>query len=172
MKQIYFILTDSGTLISKIVKTLMKDEFGHVSISLDKELTQMYSFARLNPYNAFYGGFIQEYVHEGTFKRFKNTKSKIIALDVTDWQYEKIEEIINNFKENKKQYKFNIIGLFAVYFNKKISRENYYYCAEFVKYISEEARLYLNLPDIVRPDHFKNIKGIDEIYNGLLREYC
>ena len=40
MKQIYFVMTDTGTILSKIVKHFMKDEYGHVSISLDKDLTK------------------------------------------------------------------------------------------------------------------------------------
>ena len=35
----------------------MKDEFSHVSISLDAQLNHMYSFGRLHPYNPFWGGF-------------------------------------------------------------------------------------------------------------------
>ena len=54
MKKIYIVLTHSGTALSKIIKGFTKDEFSHVSISLDKELNEMYSFGRLNPYNPFY----------------------------------------------------------------------------------------------------------------------
>ena len=81
MKQIYFILTNTGTVLSKIIKTYTKDEFTHVSIALDRNLQQMYSFGRLNPYNPFWGGFVHEYVDKGTFKRFINTKAKIFCLE-------------------------------------------------------------------------------------------
>ena len=62
MKKIYIVLTHSGTALSKIIKGFTKDEFSHVSISLDKELNEMYSFGRLNPYNPFWGGFVHEYI--------------------------------------------------------------------------------------------------------------
>ena len=62
MKKIYIVLTHSGTTLSKIIKGFTKDEFSHVSISLDKELNEMYSFGRLNPYNPFWGGFVHEYI--------------------------------------------------------------------------------------------------------------
>lgn len=38
MKKIYLILTHTGTILSKIIRTYTKDEFTHVSISLDNEL--------------------------------------------------------------------------------------------------------------------------------------
>ncbi len=58
MKKIYIVLTHTGTTLSKIIKTYTKDEFSHVSISLDLELKKMYSFGRLNPYNPFWDGFV------------------------------------------------------------------------------------------------------------------
>lgn len=35
MKKIYLILTHTGTNLSKLIKNYTKDEFSHVSISLD-----------------------------------------------------------------------------------------------------------------------------------------
>lgn len=53
MKQIYFVITHTGTILSKIIKWYTKEKFTHVSIALDFQLTRMYSFGRLNPYNPF-----------------------------------------------------------------------------------------------------------------------
>ena len=172
MKKIYFVLTNTGTALSKIVRHFMKDEYAHVSISLDKDLHKMYSFGRLNPYNPFYGGFVHEGVRKRTFRRFKNTKSSIIELEVTDEQYNKIDEMLKIFKRERRKFGFNIRGLFAVYFNKKIRKEKSFYCAEFVKYIAEEAGLELQLPELVRPEHFKKIPKSLVIYKGLLNDYC
>ena len=71
MKKIYIILTHTGTILSRIIRHWTKDEFSHISISLDKDLEEMYSFGRLNPYNAFVGGFVREGLDKGTFARFK-----------------------------------------------------------------------------------------------------
>ena len=171
MKQIYFILTNTGTVLSRIIRFFMKDEYAHVSISLDRNLTQMYSFGRLNPYNPFYGGFIHEYIDRGTFKRFSKTKAKIFVLNITEEQYSDLKSKILEFKRTTNKYKFNIIGLFAIYFNIKIQKENYFYCAEFVKYVTETANIDLKLPELVRPENFKNIEGSKAIYSGYLRKY-
>ena len=56
--KIYFILSYTGTILSRLVRIFTKDEFCHVSLSLDKNLTKMYSFGRINPYIAFIGGFV------------------------------------------------------------------------------------------------------------------
>ena len=169
MKKIYIVLTHTGTNLSKIIKGFMKDEFSHVSISLDAQLNHMYSFGRLHPYNPFWGGLVHEYVDKGTFKRFYKTKAKIYSLYVTENEYKIIKDTIK--KVEKGNYGFNVLGLFAVGFHKKIGKEHSFYCAEFVKYVLEKAQIDTNLPQIVRPENFKNMPGLQEVYTGLLRKY-
>ena len=106
MKEIYIVLTHTGTVLSKIVRAYTKKPFSHVSIALDKELQKMYSFGRLKPSNPFFAGFVHEYINKGTFKRFYNTTTKIYSLEVTEEQYEKMEEIINRMEKQKEKYKF------------------------------------------------------------------
>lgn len=171
MKKIYIVLTHTGTTLSKIIKSYTKDEFSHVSIALDNELQEMYSFGRLHPYNPFWGGFVHEYIDKGTYKRFYKTKAKVYSYEVTEEQYEKLKNNIKQIEINKEDYKFNIIGLFVVGFHKKIGKEKSFYCAEFVKYVIEKANINMELPTIIKPEDFKNLEGSQEIYNGLLRKY-
>ncbi len=131
----------------------------------------MYSFGRVNPYNPFIGGFIHEGVDKGTFKRFQKTTASIYSLEVNDEEYEKIQTTIRKFQEDEKTYKFNVIGLFAVALNLKIQKKDSFYCAEFVKYVLENAGIETNLPTIVRPDDFKNLENLKSEYKGVFREY-
>lgn len=170
MKKIYIILTYTGTILSQIVKVYTRREFSHVSISLDENLTKMYSFGRLNPYNPFSGGFVHERINQGTFKRFKNTKTKIYSLEVSEEKYKELEKLIKEMYNEKDSYKFNILGLIGILINHQVKRENYFYCAEFVKYVLEQSSI-IELPDLVKPEDFEKIYGLDEIYKGLLREY-
>lgn len=170
MKKIYIILTYTGTILSKIVKIYTRREYSHVSISLNEDLTKMYSFGRINPYNPFSGGFVHEEIDKGTFKRFKKTKTKIYSLEISEEQYEKLESVIEQMQAKKNLYKFNVIGLLGIMLNVKIKREKYFYCAEFVKYVLEQSQV-LELPDLVKPEDFEKVSGISEIYRGVLREY-
>lgn len=172
MKKIYFILTYTGTVLSKVIKFTTKDEFSHVSISLDHDLKQMYSFGRLNPYNPFFGGFVHESPLNGTFKRFENTTiSKIYALNITDDQYEILKEKLELMCKHNKIYKFNILGLIGAKFRYKIKRKNSYYCAEFIKDIMDESYIKNNLPKVAKPDDFKNIENINLCYSGMLKDF-
>ena len=171
MKKIYLVLSYTGTLLSRIVKVWTRKEFSHISISLDENLEEMYSFGRRNAYNPFVGRFVHEYTDKGTFKRFKNTKCAIYYLEIPDESFEIISNKIYEMYPNRDTYKFNLLGLLAVSINKKITRENYYYCAEFIKYLFELANIEQNLPYIIKPEDFKNIDGVTEIYSGYLRNY-
>ena len=172
MKKIYIVLTHTGTILSNIIKKYTKHTYTHVSISLDKELNELYSFGRLNPYNAFLGGFVKEGINIGTFKRFKNTKTEIYELEVDDLQQEKIRNIINIMKSRKNRYKFNTLGLILVSINKKIIRKNTFYCAEFVRYLLKRAGIDVSMmPKIVRPEDLKKVKGLKLVYTGILKEY-
>lgn len=171
MEKIYIILTHTGTSLSKLIKSYTKDEFSHVSIALDRELKHMYSFGRLNPYNPFWAGFVHEFIDDGTFKRFYLTKTKIYSLEVTEQQYKKIQGAIQKIESEKDQYTFNILGLFAAGFHKKIVRKKSFYCAEFVKYVLEEAKVKTGLPEVAKPEDFKKIENLQEVYHGFLKKY-
>lgn len=170
-KNIYIVLTYTGTVLSKIIKYYTTAEYSHVSIALDKELEEIYSFGRLNPYNPFIGGFVKEGIERGTFKRFKNTKALVYAVPVTEEQYEIIENTIKHFKANKDEYKFNVVGLFAIGLNIRYTKENSFYCAEFVKHVIDKANLEFELPEMIKPDDFKALTDLEITYKGKLRNY-
>jgi len=171
VKKVYLVLTYTGTILAKIVRFYTKKEYSQVSIALDEQLNEMYSFGRLNPYNAFVGGFVHEYIDKGTFKRFYKTKATIYSIQITDEQYEKLIEIIHKFERKKELYSFNTIGLFAVALNKKWKKERSFYCAEFVKYALEHADIKVDLPEIVKPDDFTYIENLEKIYTGYMQKY-
>ena len=68
-------------------------------------------------------------------------------------------------------YKFNVLGLIYILFNKKIHRKNYFYCAEFIKYILKNANINIKLPDMPRPENFEELQNAKVIYTGILNKY-
>lgn len=171
MKHIYIVLTRTGTMLSRIIRGFTKDEYTHVSISLDKELYEMYSFGRLNPYNPFIGGFVHEYIDKGTFKRFKNTKALILQVEVTEEQYNKMRDIIKYVKKNKEKYTFNVTGMFLSAIKVKVRKRRSFYCAQFIKYLLDRAKVKNNIEDTVRPENFKEMPNLKIVYEGYLRKY-
>ena len=171
MKSIYLVMSQTGSVLSKTIKLISKKNYNHISISLNENLNYMYSFGRKKPYNPFIGRFVVESPDMGTFLRFKNTRCRVIKLDVTDLQYEMLCSNIYDMIENKDSYKYNILGLFLAAFNIHVSFNNKFYCSEFVKYIMDKSNIDVSiLPDITHPTDFMNLDN-SVLYEGLLRNY-
>ena len=54
-KQIYILLSHSGSILSKLINIYTRKSYTHVSLGLDKDLKELYSFGRLRPYNPVLG---------------------------------------------------------------------------------------------------------------------
>ena len=94
-KQLYIVISQTGTLLSRILKQITGAEYNHASISLSRDLERMYSFGRRNPYNPFWGGFVIESPRTGTFKRFSETKVLVLSVSVTEEQHAELKEMLD-----------------------------------------------------------------------------
>ena len=170
--KIYIVLTHTGTILSRIIRLLTKNQYTHASISLDVNMIGMYSFGRLNPCNPFIGGFVREGINIGTFKRFKNTRTEVYSLEVTKDEYTRLREIIKQISINRNIYGFNIAGLLFALFHKRLVRRNKFYCSEFVRYILEESSIRTEeISKVIKPEDFRKLKILNLEYKGLLRKY-
>ena len=125
--------------------------------------------------HANYAEYGKDIVCAATSATVLTTLNGIIALDnsileVKEEQYDKVVEVIRDIQNNRLDYNFNILGLIGVVINYKIKRERYFYCAEFVKYVLEQSNI-CDLPELVKPEDFKEIDNLNVVYNGQLREY-
>ena len=53
MRNVYILLTDTGSLFTRLIKRFTNSPYNHVSIAFDKSLNTLYSFGRKHPYNPF-----------------------------------------------------------------------------------------------------------------------
>lgn len=172
-KKIYLVLSQTGTVFSRILKFFTHAEYNHVSISLTADMEKMYSFGRLNPYNAFVGGFVEEGKDKGTFKRFENTKVLIFEIAVSNEKYNIIKYFIKYFVQHKTEFHYNYLGLLFACFKKDYKRKNRFYCSQFVRTCLaccnvENAN---ELPKIIKPIDFLKLKNKRILFTGLLKNY-
>lgn len=173
MKNIYIMLSYTGTAPSKIIKLFSREKYSHVSIALDSELREMYSFARKKVNNPFIGGFIKEDIGDGIYKKFQNTKCYIYSIEVTEEQYDIVRNIIKEFEIKKQDLHYNMLGLLGVMVNIPINRTNHYFCSQFVsEVLIRSGVLSFHVPPaLVQPAHFYSIGNKNVVYKGLLSEY-
>lgn len=174
MKEVYILLTDTGSLLTRLIKRFTHSPYNHVSISFDRDLEELYSFGRRQAHNPFIGGFVIESINAGTFKRFKNTTCMVLKFDVSESEHQLLNQQIDFFVENMNNYQYNFIGLIGAAFNKRVPRKHAYFCSEFVADVLYKSNL--NIwdipPHMVRPYDFGVDDRFEIIYEGLLSEYA
>lgn len=172
-RSVYVVVSQTGTILSQILKIFTRCEYNHASISLSKDLNIMYSFGRKNPYNPFWAGFVRESVDFGTFKRFYKTKAKVLKLHIGDEDYENIKNFIAFMTENQKEYHYNYLGLCLAAFNISKNFDKRYYCSEFVKdmLIKFNVDGADKLKGIPHPMNFTEMPEAEEIFCGRLKDY-
>lgn len=173
VKHLYIVVTQSGSFLSALLKVVTGAQYNHVSVSLDRNLDAMYSFGRRRPYNPFWGGFVQESPHWGTFKRFPQTEAVVVCLDVTAAQYDGVQGVLADMYQRRTEYRYNVLGLLLAAFRIQYRGKNSYYCSQFVKelltqfdVIGEE-----ETNRIPQPVHFLRLKNGHTVYEGKLSLY-
>lgn len=169
-RTLYFLFTDTGTNLSRLINFFTRESLNHVSISFDKELSKVYSFGRKHPRNPFIGGFVNEEIH-GEF--LKNSNCAVYTLDVSNEHYEVIKQNIRNFENDRDNYRYNFLGLLGILFRIEIERKNAYFCSQFIATIMEDTKLF-ELPKpycFVTPTDIRDQCGMQLIYEGILGDY-
>ena len=170
--KLYIVISQTGTMFSKIVRLFTRDPYNHSSISLNEDLTDMYSFGRKYARFPFPGGFIQECIGKKVFATHPNTTMIVYELTVTKEQYDKVIQIVREMRKQKNMYAYNLLGVIFVIFHKYHPSHNKYYCSEFVKYILTESGIATaeELPVICKPMDFLKVNG-NKIYEGRMKNY-
>lgn len=170
---VYILLTDTGTLFTKMIKRFTNAPYNHVSIVFDEKLDEIYSFGRKRPKNPLIAGFIKEDVYYGTYRYYYNTRCLLLKMDVTEVEYISIRGKIRMFENNKEIFSYNLFGLIGVLFRYPIAKRNAYFCSQFVAEVLKESGLNLwELPSaLVTPNDFLIHPRFECVYEGKLYDY-
>lgn len=174
MKNIYVIVSQTGSIVSRLIRFVTGDKYTHASISLDDDLNEMYSFGRIYPNNPVVGGFVKESPDYGAMKKFRMAEIVVIKLSVREEKYREVNEYIAAMYAERKKYHYNYIGLFLARRGLHYKRANYFYCSEFVKDMLERFGLVgqSEFGDVVRPIELLKLKEGEIIYRGKLCEFA
>ncbi|MFC0414359.1 hypothetical protein ACFFHH_02620 [Cytobacillus solani] len=168
--EVYIILTDTGTLFTKMIRRFTKYPLNHASISFTKELDTTYSFGRKRANNPFIGGFVKEDMNG---KLFRKAKCAVYKCSVSEFEYKQMLNGVRQIEVEKQAYKYNFIGLFGVLLNKKINRKKAFFCSEFVATILNSGGIAISSkhPSLVKPNDLANCEKFSLIYEGQLFSY-
>ncbi len=164
-------LSHSGSIFSRAIKVCSKDPYTHVSIALDENFYELYSFGRIKPYNPIIAGFVKEDIKNGTYRRFPDTRCAIYALDIDETQFRMLQKELNRFKKESRKYGYNLIGVISAAFNKPLHRKYSYFCSQFVSEILQNSgiRIIDKDPNLTSPMDFSRSNRLECIYEGELK---
>ncbi|WP_342028656.1 hypothetical protein [Oceanobacillus limi] len=172
-KVVYVLLTDTGTVFTKLIQKFTNAPYNHASIVFDENLDEIYSFGRKSPRNPLLAGFIKEDVYFGTYRYFDNTRCLLLKMEVPLKEYLRIRNEIQGFRNQKDIYSYNLLGLVGVAVRRPIHQRNKYFCSQFVAEVFEKSGLNLwELPSaLVTPNHFLMHPRFEIVYEGRLYDY-
>ena len=169
-EEIYLLLTDTGTILTRLIKSYTKKPYNHASIVFDTELVEVYSFGRKTAKNPYIGGFVREDIHSVLFKQ---ADCAIYSLTVTNDEFQKMYQYIQEMAIKKEYYRYNFMGLFGVLFKKPIKRKNAFFCSQFVASVLKESNVTDFEKDLslVEPSDLPHSANFQLIYEGRLKDY-
>ena len=170
MKKIYLIRTYTGTFPAKVIDTFLREDYVHLSISLDSDLNDVYGFGRLKSIYPLKGGFQKE---DMTKKPFYDAPTKIYEVKVSKEAYKVIQTRIDEVYEARDAYGFNMLGLLTAYFKIPWNRPNAYFCSEFIATLFKEAAVIHEhaIPSIMTPNELLSQLDTKPIFEGIMSEY-
>ena len=167
MKKVYIVFSSTPFRMGKLVRQLTGDKYNHISISLDRELTRMYSFARRYYKMPFYGGFVRESVSRYNLDG-KTTQVCICSIPVTTSQFEILETQLHAMETNKEHYLYNHLSAVAAVFRQSARREGAYTCVEFCTDVLRQIGIALDQNRYYTIGQLHSILEPNAIYTGPL----
>ena len=170
-RKVYVLLTDTGTVLGKIIKLYTRKPHNHASIVIDDQFNKVYSFGRRNPRNPFFAGFVEENIRGGLFRK---ADCAIYCITITEKQFQKMNSKLRDMEENKENYRYNLIGLIAVALNLEMTRKNAFFCSHFVAAILEESGVDIQNQkplSLVTPHDIKESASLELVYEGKLSAF-
>ncbi|WP_199621410.1 C40 family peptidase [Paenibacillus alkalitolerans] len=164
-KDIYIVLTSTGTWFSKLIRIFTNAPYNHASIAFDSELREVYTFGRKRLNNPFEAGLIKENFEDSFYD---GMELAVYRCRVSRLEYNMIYDRLTWMMDHSYRYKFNFLGMIGVLLNKKINRKNAFFCSQFVAFLFQQAGIPLinKPPELVTPWDFSASPFLQEVYTG------
>jgi hypothetical protein len=170
-KAVYIVLTDTKTGVGKVIKHFTQSKYDHASLALDHTMKHAYSFGENTDDKD--QGFVHEKFHAGMY-RDNNAHFVQLKLPVTEEEYKKIKDGVEEFKKIKKRdghIPFNVPGIVLTGLNIPVQQGNSFFCSQFIAHILAGAGIHLfnKAHGLVRPHDFLAHPDLKKVDHGSMR---
>ena len=132
-RAVYVVFSHTNTNFGRLIRTVTRGEYNHVSVSLRRDLALSYSFARYAKNAPLWGGFVTE-----TPARFLDSgdiKIKVARLEVSERDYAVLAKRLEDCSRRSAELLYNHFGAAAALFHRRLRIRGCYICFEFVSEI-------------------------------------
>lgn len=173
MKSIYIVLTKTGTILARAISSVTGAPYSHSSISFDLGMASLYSFGRRFERNPIIAGIVRESFFYGVFSWDGDIPCAVYELPVTDEVFYTVKDRVTQMYKNRRDYKYNMLGLIQNIKGHARKRPNRYFCSEFIADVLESAgAIKLDKPpELTRPSDFAKNPQLRLIYSGAISGY-
>ena len=170
---VYILITRTPTFVGKVIRRVLDNKYNHMSISLDKDLTEVYSFGRKSVKNFMDGGPTKESYHTLSVGTGETVDLCVFKIPVTKMQYERLKTFIDNVFEDADGYIYNFADALGRVFRRKIRVNKCYTCIEFCSEALEYAKIEIGkkLYNVSNLDEVRKILKRYIAYEGRYRAY-
>lgn len=129
-KYLYVLFSATPYRMGRFIRAVTGDEYNHVAIATEEDLSNLYAFARRFYVTPFYGGFVREhpcrYRHKGQI-----SDTKLYRIPLTRRQWDKLQEMLFSMRKEADRYLYNHLSALLAPLHIKVRVRKAFTCAEF-----------------------------------------
>ena len=161
---IYIVFSNTPGKMGRFIRAMTHGTYNHVSVALDGDLSEMYSFARLKRDTPFCGGFVVEGSERYRFGG-RAAKISVCRVNVGEEGVEKVRDQIRRMREHSEIYVYNMISAMLAPWRKRVYVRDSFTCVEFAVSILSSAGVRLTDNCYSAMELYEQLRG-GEVYRG------
>lgn len=171
-KHIYLMVSKTPTRFGVMLRKVGGIRYNHSAIAFDQELHELFSFARPQHNSLFTARVVLETLPRYTLKKETYVDVAILKIPVTNAQYTKAREIVNELYGDE-EYLYNLFSVLTYPVTKGFATYQSYTCVEFVIHVLTKIGFEFDAPCYYyKPDDLYNIFKEYVYFEGNLLDYC
>jgi ribosomal protein S18 acetylase RimI-like enzyme len=163
---VFIFLSYTGTNVAKLIKAFTHDPYAHSSLSFDTDLENMVSFNG--------DGMVDENIRKDIYKKNSaHIRYSLYMYMATASEYDSMRNFVDELLGKRNKLKYNVLGLTNFIFGRGSSREDKYFCSEFIASVISAGndKLLDRQPYMISPYYFAKNKNFIFIKTGILKNY-
>ena len=159
-QKLYLIFSVTPFKTGTFIRAMTHWQYNHVAVAFDKDLKEMYTFARYYRSVPLYGGYI--------YKK-KTAYVKICEVPVREDGYRLVKDYIDAINDYPAEYIYNIFSAITVPLKKRVLIRNAFTCAEFAIQILSMAGTEIERDRFYAIDELADFFDSYTVYEGIYR---